>query len=380
MVYNMIKINLFYLSKLILIKKVKSVMQKFKRIWHTFILHCTLFYYLIFEPKGCKSMKQRYFSLYHNIEILQHIANNNSKINCNTLIMALIIPSSASWCDCNTNNNRRNIIHIDKQYVNKYTTALNITERVFKESLRQLITLDIIKKDNKNKKDYFVNPWWATAGDDDAVQEFRAWCIDNDIFKPPTVKNLQDEAEYIDRLTKAIDSVPSMERHTCVYLSLDNVDRFLAFTSSNRKKLNSIDIILFIYFMVMCKFTKSAKKIENCNTIEVAREDQRNIRDHFGMPERTVRDSLIRLQQFRLIHKIKTSVYMINPCISAKGTGDKVDKLQSYITNIDTDYFGVCANGDLEKIKDNENNTITYTSKTTGEIIRQVKNDSATLL
>lgn len=111
---------------------------------------------------GGKTMKQRYFSLYHNAEILQYIAANSNRINHNTLIMALIIPSSASWCDCNTKNNSRNIIHIDKQYIKKYTNALNISDRIFRESVKQLVTLNILKKDNKGKNDYFLNPWWTT--------------------------------------------------------------------------------------------------------------------------------------------------------------------------------------------------------------------------
>lgn len=317
-------------------------------------------------------MKQRYFSLYYNTEILQYIAANSSQINHNTLIMSLIIPSSASWCDYNTKNNNRNIIHIDKQYIKKYTDTLNISERIFRESLKQLVTLNILKKDSKCKKDYFLNPWWATTGEDAEVQEFRTWCAENRIFKPPTIRNWNDEIEYIDRLTKAIDSTPSKEKHTCVYLSLDNVDRFLSFTASDRKKLNSTDIILFIYFAVMCKFVKSIKIKENCNTIHVAREDQRNIEQYFEISERTVRNSLARLQQFHMIHKVKTSIYMVNPYICAKGNGTKIEKFREIVLNADTQYFGAFANGELERLKDDDNNIITYINKSTGEIIRQI--------
>lgn len=315
-------------------------------------------------------MKQRYFSLYYNTEILQYITANISKINHNTLIMALIIPSSASWCDCNTKNNSRNIIHIDRQYIKKYTNVLNVSDRIFRESVKQLDKLNILKKDNKGKNDYFLNPWWASTGEDAEVQEFRAWCTENRIFKPPSIRNWNDETEYTDRLTKAVDSTPSKERHSCVYLSLDNVDKFLAFTASDRKKLNSTDIILFIYFAIMCKFVKSIKIKENCNTIHVAREDQRNIEQYFGISERTVRNSLVRLQQYHLIYKVKTSVYMVNPFVCAKGTWNKIDKFRDWVINIDSEYFGIYANGELDRAKNED--SIIYTEKTTGEIIRQI--------
>lgn len=283
--------------------------------------------------------------------------------------MSLIIPSSATWCNSNTKNNHRNIICVDKQYIQKYTTALNISERTFRESIRQLMDLNILKKDNKDKKNYFINPWWAATGDDLEIQEFRLWCASNGIFKPPNLRNWNDETEYIDRLTKAVNSVPSKEKHTCIYLSLDNIDRFLAFTAKDREKLNTTDIILFINYAVMCKFVKSISDLNNCNTIQVSREYQRSIEHYYDISEKTVRNSLVRLQHFNLLYKVKTSIYMVNPYVCAKGTGTKIDKFREIVLSADTKYFGVYANGELERIQ-NEG-AIIYTEKTTGEIIRQ---------
>ena len=221
-------------------------------------------------------MKKRYYSLYANEYLLNNIAINNKSINRNTLILALLLPASASLCDEKNHIKYSNIVIIDKQFIAKYTLFMGITQRTFKNSLKELLSLEIIAKDNKDKYSYFINPWWACSGQDPEIQSFRRFVVENQLFAPSIHYN-DDDGEYIVHLEKVLNSIPSKEQHTAIYLNYKSASAYLALTSAdNAEKLNTVDIVIFILFALRCRFVKSREF--NANLVKMSRTEQEHIR------------------------------------------------------------------------------------------------------
>lgn len=303
---------------------------------------------------------QAYYMLFANTFILSQILDNDKKLSRHAAIASIILPAHCSWCATNTPIAGRNTLTVDKDFVAKYTTIMGISERILKDVLKELQSIGILHKAGA-KGQYYCNPWWAAAGDDDAIVEYRQYCLKEHIFAP--WKDI------------SLNIKPSRQKHIRCMANLYTASRYMAFCGPTNT-LNTTDVITMIVLAYRSKMITYPKTHIHRNYVIITGKDQQDICRQLG-PQgpatKTLRDSLKKLTDLHLLHKVEgiNGAYLINPLIMARGISSNIETLQAIVANVDCDLYDRLAAGEISRKKDG--NKVIYTYVLTGEIIREVQ-------
>lgn len=296
--------------------------------------------------------------LFANTFILSQILDNDKKLSRHAAVASIILPAHCSWCATNTPIAGRNVLVVDKDFISKYTTIMGISERIFGDVIKELQGVGILHKASKGQ--YYCNPWWAAAGDDDAIVEYRQYCLRDKLFTP-----------WGDISTNI---KPSRQKHIRCMLNLYTASRYMAFCGPTNT-LNTTDVITMIVLAYRSKMITYPKTHIHRNYVIITGKDQQDICRQLG-PQgpapKTLRDSLKKLVDLHLSHKVEgiNGAYLINPLVVARGVSANIETLQTIVTNIDSGLYKGYAAGEITRKKDG--NKVIYTYVPTGEVIREV--------
>lgn len=323
-------------------------------------------------------MNKTYITHYvnlHNIDILQQLLGN---INKNSAIAALVIPHSATWCTVDIALDRRNVVVLDKSYINKYCDIMCITERTFKKAIKELQPV-LLQPAAGTKDTYYINPFFVAHGDGQSVAEFREFCVKNKLFVPfifakkicksidaDAYKKELDACSYDDKSRKLFvdcaekneeDLQDYLERdalsynHSCLYTNLDRAAKYTAFANA---KLGTTDVFVLLLLSSMTNYTKHQSDAECNNIVTISVKKQKEIAAKLGISDRALRLSISKLCDLSLLHKCsaENGKYIVNPCISAKGEQKRILSLQhNFVTKFyAAGYFNRCVTGDIKEV------------------------------
>lgn len=294
---------------------------------------------------------QPYYMLFADADVLAQLLYYN--ISRHAAIAAIVLPAHCSWCNSDTPVTERNVLIVDKSYKDKYVSTMNITPRILDDALRELQKIGIIRKNKKAH--YYVNPWWAVTGDDKAISQFRQYCDDNGLF--PHWGDTDCSAKA------------SQQRHIRCSTRLQAVARYKAFCGRGNITLNVTDVLLLITLAYRSNIVHCPKSGAKYNHITLTGSTQRKIGDRLGIKPKTVRDSLLKMTQLHLLHKVggENGQYMINPCLMARGTSQDITVLQQVAMDITNELFAGYVMGEQRSVI--IEGTLEFLDVRTGEVI-----------
>lgn len=292
-----------------------------------------------------------YYMLFIDSDVLAQLLYYN--ITRHAAIAAIVLPAHCSWCSNDTPVDERNVLTVDDAFKVKYTAIMGITSRIFDDTLRALQKMGIICKIKKGR--YYVNPYWAATGDDNAIAQFRRYCDDNGLFL---------RWGDVDANTMA-----SQQRHIRCSTRLQTVAKYKAFCGRDNVTLNTTDVLLLITLANYSNMVRCPKSGPKYNHITLTGSTQRKIGDRLGIKPKTVRDSLLKMTELHLLHKVakENGQYMLNPHIMARGNTQNIAVLQQVTTDIDNELFGGYANGEQKPVY--IDGTLEFIDMRTGQVI-----------
>lgn len=280
---------------------------------------------------------KRYYMLCANMDTLGRLAEHN--ITKNAIIASLILPMYCQWCAPETPIEDRNTFTLDDKLRKKYMYTLHITARTLDNALRELQKLHLIAK-SKTKGKYYVNPYWAVAGDDTSIMEYRRYCAEHNLFVPNDVED--------------IGKRPSKQRHVCCMCDLQTVRNYIAFAHEGGSVLCATDVLLLIAMAYRSPIIKCPQAADKYNYASMVGREQHDIARKLGISERTVRASLLKMVDLHLLHKSEgvNGRYMVNPLLLARGAAASIEALQGVVLNADYALFGYMAGGEIRVTTD----------------------------
>lgn len=309
---------------------------------------------------------KKFYSLYADSKILQCILNS-TKINCNTMIAALILPAHATWCSESIPVSGRNLLHLDSDFIQRYCSTMHISEKIFKECITELKKCNIIHKAPGMKNCWYINPYWASIGKNNEVEEFRCFCADKNLFLPWSLRHADfTQKETQDKLAAEIRLTSKKYSRMC--LDLSNAEKYLGFIGNGKDKFNTKDLALFIILASRCNVIKTPTP-ETSNIVHLSVNDQKKIGNQLQLTDRAIRDGLDKLTRRHLLHKLpsENGKYMVNPLLCVKGAEKEISALRAKIMNVSSRYFGSFPDGELKK-ETSVDRTIILNQET-GEVI-----------
>ena len=293
-----------------------------------------------------------YYMLFIDSDVLAQLLYYN--ITRHAAIAAIVLPAHCSWCSNDIPVDERNVLVVDDAFKNKYTAIMGITPRIFEDTLRILQKIGIVRK-TKLRGRYYINPYWAATGDDNAIAQFRRYCDDNKLF--PVWGDVSD------------NTMASQQRHIRCSTRLQTVAKYKAFCGRDNVILGATDVLLLITLANRSNMVRCPKSGHKYNHITLTGSDQRKIGDRLGIKAKTVRDSLLKMTQLHLLHKIpkENGQYMINPYVMARGNTSNITVLQQVAADIDNGLFGGFVEGEQKPVY--IDGTLEFINIRTGQVI-----------
>jgi len=287
---------------------------------------------------------KKYYLLFANEKVLHYLAEKN--ISKTSMLLSIILPSVATWCENIRNPEYSNIIKLDNHTIRFYTELLNINERSFKKCIKELQDVSILKR--KKADEFYCNPFWSSTGEDKSIIAFRNYCVQKQLFVPFELQDIPEEKKQ-EWLSEFLARNPSAEKHIGIYIG-NNAQNYTAFVGKGKERLNSTDILLLLSLAFRCSYIIQPKGKNIQGNVFISNgEIEKNLAKNLCVETRTLRDSFLKLRRKEMICKLPkiNGKYLVNPFIFAKGDGNNVRKFQYMIRLSGTDYFDGYAEGDI---------------------------------
>lgn len=231
---------------------------------------------------------------------------------------------------------------LSKKFKEKFFKALQVNERSYKRYIKELMDAELLRLINKKEQSYFVNPFLASKiGESDVLRYVRE-CFSAD--------NIQSQ---------------SVEKYCKLFLTLDNVGKYSAFSN---KEINYTELIVFLLLASEAGFCYTPNSPKECNKVTLNVKKIEKLASMLKIGVSTFYRTLDSLCKYHFLHKIDgvNGEYIINPFLAARGDPAKIEKFRSKIL---PEYFGKMADGDIVLKSDLETLTVIAIYKPTGECI-----------
>lgn len=168
-------------------------------------------------------MYTQFFVNKSTIKNMEHLLpGSTNHISCNALLLFIFASQELPLYSSVDYLNESCCTVLSKKFKEKFCKALRINERTYKRNIKELVDAGLLCLVNKKERSYFVNPFLSSKiGDATALQYMREYFFSNGIFSDHQSQ--------------------SAEKYCKLFLNLDNVGKYSAFTN---KKINYTELIV----------------------------------------------------------------------------------------------------------------------------------------
>lgn len=279
----------------------------------------------------------------------QLLPGSAKHISCNALLLFIFASQELPLYTSVDYLNESCCAVLTNKFKDKFFKALQlqVNDRSYKRYIKELVDAELLRLINKKEPSYFVNPFLASRiGDTAALQYMREYFFCNGIF----IGNQSQSAE----------------KYCKLFLTLDNVGKYSAFT---KKKINYTELIVFLILAAEAGFCYTPNAYEECNKITLNVKKIEKLASMLKIGVSTLYRTLDSLCKYHFLHKLDdvNGEYIINPFLAAKGDPAKIEKFRIKIL---PEYFGTMADGDIVLKSDLETLTVIAIYKPTGECVK----------
>lgn len=298
-------------------------------------------------------MYTQFFANKSNIKNMESLLPGSEKhISCNALLLFIFASQELPLYSHTNNISESCCIILSEKFKKKFCKALRVNERSYKRNIKELTDAHLLYLINKKEHSYFVNPFLVSKiGDIDSLRYVRDFFPANNIFEDYMCSGNQSQA--------------AVEKYCKLFLTLDNVGKYSAFTN---KEINYTELIVFLVLAAEARFGNTPNRPEECNKVMLNGKKIEKLASILGIGVSTLYRTIANLCGYHFLHKIDgvNGEYIVNPFLAAKGDHAKIERLREKVL---PNYFDTMADGDIFLKPDLETLTVIAIYKPTGECV-----------